>query len=336
MVTVSLRKEEQLNDKIKLSGTKAGVVTALIITGIGVYVSGRLSDSSLYDAIKNYKDKQISVDPNKKINNKTIDLRDRKKIILDNKKTDNNSTLSSWLNIEHSDEELRQVFINMDLAMKYIHDRGYCIKSFSPKEIEILNNSLEQIKYKTLLEMPNNLFDKKELVKEDIYSSAFLQIGAYLNNHSLGYSNQSIEEFLSNLKPTFLRDNFDDFSTFLPESDVSYYRGVVQRGASVYLSEFVEEKRRRDLQNMEREFGEDSSNVQSNTNTMGNSKKKANVLVKSNGHSTGVYNNDGINNSIYSQINKPDAAYIVSIMIPILMVIGGAALMVLAYLMGAN
>ena len=330
MVKVSLRRDEQFRNTVKLADTKEGIIKALIITGIGVYISGRLSDPSLYDAIKNYKDKEVSIDPNKK--NKVIDLRDRKKVSLSD--DTNSNTLSSWLNRQHSQEELRQIFLNMDLAMKYIHDKGYCIKSFSPKEIQILNNSLEQIKYNTLLEMPNSMYDQKELVKEDIYSSAFLQIGAYLNNDSLKYSNRSIDQFLDTLKPQFLKENFDSFSTFLPESDIAYYRGVVQRGASVYLNEYANEKSNRDLIALQKEFGEEGS-ADVNTNTMSNAKEKGNVLVKSNGHSTGIYDNS-FNKNIYSQLDKKDAAYIISLMIPIMMVIGGAALMILAYIMGAN
>lgn len=259
-------------------------------------------------------------------------MRDRKSVSLSDDSSSN--TLSSWLNRQHSQEELRQIFLNMDLAMKYIHDKGYCIKSFSPKEIEILNNSLEQIKYNTLLEMPNSMYDQKELVKEDIYSSAFLQIGAYLNNDSIKYSNQSIDQFLDTLKPQFLKDNFDSFSTFLPETDVAYYRGIVQRGVSVYLNEYVNEKSNRDLVALQKQFG-DEGGTERNSNTMNSVKEKGTALVKSNGHSTGVYDN-AFNKNIYSQLDKKDAAYIISLMIPIIMVIGGVALMVLAYIMGAN
>jgi len=332
MVNVSLRKDEQLKNGVRLSDTKSGKIKALIITGIGVFISGRLSDPSLYDAIKNYKDKQISINPNK--NNTTIDLRNQKRVNLESK-FDNN-TLSSWLNHEHTEEELREIFINMDLAMKYIHNKGYCIKSFSPKEIELINDSIDQIKYNTLLEMPNNMYDQKELVKEDIYSSAFLQIGAYLNNDSIKYTNQSIDQFLETLKPSFLKDNFDGFSTFLPESDVPYYRGIVQRGASVYLSDYAKEKSNRDLVSLQKEFGEDPDAMQNNSNSVGNNSKfNGKAYTKSNGHSIGVYDNGQINRNIYSQLNNKDAAYIVSIMIPLMMVIGGAALMVLAYLMGS-
>ena len=33
-------------------------------------------------------------------------------------------SLESWIKVRHSEEEMREVFLNMDRAMKYVHDRG--------------------------------------------------------------------------------------------------------------------------------------------------------------------------------------------------------------------
>lgn len=198
---------------------------------------------------------------------------------------------SDWIKTNPSDQILREVFINMDLAMKYIHSKGYCIKSFDPKDIKILNDSLDQIKYNELLKMPNDYNDQKELIKEDIYSSAYLQIGIYT-------------KCLNYMKPRFLSDNFDNFATFLPESDVPYYRGVVQRGASVYLSEYVVEKKRRDLQSLEQ-----------GVNSSGNTNEKGKSLVKTNGYNFSndelLNQNTNINSSIYGSLdNRKEAAFV--------------------------
>ena len=92
-----------------------------------------------------------------------------------NNTTNNSISFSSWLSKSHpSTDELRNIFINMDLAMKYIHGKGFCIKSFDPKDIKILNNDINEIKYDTVLRMPNDYNDQQELIREDIYSSAFL------------------------------------------------------------------------------------------------------------------------------------------------------------------
>ncbi|MBQ2639583.1 MAG: hypothetical protein IJF92_02350 [Bacilli bacterium] len=324
MVTVNLRRENKLKNKLKLSDTKEGMIKALIITGIGVYISGRLSDPSLYDAIKNHKDKCLSIDIKKEKGN------DMKKKSKDGSIKEN-ITFEQWFNRVHSDDELEELFVNMDLAMKYIHDRGYCINSFSPKEIEILNNSLSQVKFDTLLKMPRDISDKQELVKEDIYNAAFLQIGAYMNNISTSnFHDQSISDFLSNMQPSFLRDNFESFSPFIPENLFPYYNGVVRRGASVYLHQYIEEKKKRDLNNLEREIGGESGNTNSNVR----SESKGRALVKSNGLGKLIDDNREVNSSIYSQLNRADAAFVTAFVIPIVMVLFGAILMITAFVMG--
>ena len=76
------------------------------------------------------------------------------------------------------------------------------------------------------------------MIKEDIFNSSLIQVGIY--SKSLKY-----------LNPEFLKENFDDFPQFIPQGDVPYYRGVIQRGASVYFCEFALEKRKRDLEDLE-------------------------------------------------------------------------------------
>ena len=58
------------------------------------------------------------------------------------------------------------------------------------------------------------------------------------------------------LNPDFVKENFDEFAQFIPSGDVPYYRGVIQRGASVYFCEFALEKRNRDLADLEKQLGE--------------------------------------------------------------------------------
>ena len=147
-----------------------------------------------------------------------------------------------------NEEDLRTVFLNMDIALKYIHDHGYCVKSFSPLDIELLSGSMEQIKFNYLLEMPIDALDRKKLIQEDIFNSSCVQIGIYTNT-------------LKNLRKEFLKSNFDDFAKHIPQSDVAYYRGVIQRNAAVYLSEYALEKRNRDLESLEKELGEEYKTV---------------------------------------------------------------------------
>lgn len=326
MINVIVRRKKPFNNRIRLVSGKTGDIKSFIITGIGVFIPGKLENPKLYDEIKNYKDDQISIDVKK--DKKIINIAHNKKVKIDSQ--NDNVTFNDWFSRYRENSEIRELFTNLDSTMKYIHNKNYCIQSFNPREIELVNNDSNQIKFNTLLKMPNDSYDKKELIKEDIYSSAFLQIGAYMNNVSTGdYNDQSIEDFLSNMKPGFLKENFDSFTTFIPEEDVPYYRGIIQRGASVYYSDFVAEKQKRDLAKFEREYGEDEGNT--NTNTQTKSKEKGKTLVYSNGHSIGTSND--VNDSLYSQINPFDGAFVAAFILPIVMIIVGTILMVSAFIM---
>ena len=205
------------------------------------------------------------------------------------KNMDSNAvSLSAWLESFRDSEEMREIFLNMDRAMKYLHDRGYCIRSFDPRCIHILNNSINHIKF-DIVSLPEDYADKKKYIKDDIYNSSFIQIGLYA-------------KCLPYLKRDFLKSNFDRFSEFLPEGDVPYYRGVIDRGASVYFCEYAAEKANRELIALEKELAEDGEKINFNKNT------------KAFG-GTGV--NDKINDSIYKQLgNRRDAAFVSFLLFP--------------------
>lgn len=223
---------------------------------------------------------------------------------------DNNNysiNLGEWLHSK-TDEEIRELFFNMDLTMKYIHEKGYCIKSFSLDQIKILNNSPKQIKFNILLKLPNDHSIDNELIHEDIYNSAFLQIGIYT-------------KCLKYMKPKFLKEHFDSFATFLPSDDISYYRGVITRGANVYFSDYVLEKRKRDINAMN-----NSMESAGESSVAENSKS----FVKSNGHFKSdssdkiIDINSRINDTIYRQLNnKKDAAFIGFMIFPTILFILG-------------
>lgn len=204
------------------------------------------------------------------------------------KEENETDTLDQWVHSHHSEDEMREVFLNMDRALKYIHDHGYCIEVFYPTEIQVLNNSDDHIRFKKLIELPSDLGTRKEWIKEDIFRSSLIQIGMYSNS-------------LKHLNPDFLRENFDSFSQFIPQGDIPYYRGVVQRGASVYFCEYALERRNRDLEELEKELGEDAD-------------KEKQLLKKP---SDAEITNDKVNDVIYKQINGlRDAAFINLLLIP--------------------
>lgn len=213
-------------------------------------------------------------------------------------------SLSSLIGSFRDEEEMREIFLNMDRAMKYLHDRGYCVKTFDPRSIYILNNSVDQIKLETL-PLPDDYAERKKYIKEDIYNSSFIQIGLY-------------SKCLPYLKRDFLKSNFDRFCEFLPEGDVPYYRGVVDRGASVYFCEYAMEKANRDLAALEKELAEDGMGLPQTKN-----KKPF----------TEVSVNDKINDSIYKQLsNRREAAFVTFLLFPTALLVLGVVLALISLL----
>lgn len=202
-------------------------------------------------------------------------------------------TLDDWIISHSKEEELREVFLNLDRALKYIHEHGYCVDVFHPSVIEILNNMSDHIRFKKLIELSKDSIRRKEMIKEDLFRSAFIQIGIYSN--SLKY-----------LTPDFLKTNFDSFIQFIPKEDVSYYRGIVQRNASVYFTDYDVERKKRDLEDLERQVDDGGDS-------------KSGALVKKSTASIGItpVTNDKINDTIYRQINGlNDSAFINILIIP--------------------
>lgn len=204
-------------------------------------------------------------------------------------------SLNEWISSHHSEEELRTVFLNMDRALKYIHEHGYCIEVFYPSEIQIINNAPDHIQFKKLIQLSSDFSIRRDMIREDIFNSSLIQIGYYSN--SLKY-----------LTPDFLKENFDAFTQFVPSGDVPYYRGVVQRDASVYFCEYAQEKNNRDLEELEAQLESEGGN---------NKDGKTRILSTNRNIGVQPITNDKINDSIYRQINGlNDSAFINLLIIP--------------------
>ena len=216
-------------------------------------------------------------------------------------------TLFDWVKEHYSDEEKREVFLNMDIALKYIHDHGYCIEQFYPSKIEILNNQPDYVQFDNIIELSSDMSERSQMIKEDIFNSCLIQIGIYTNT-------------LKYLTPDFLRENFDEIARFLPEGDVPYYRGVVQRGASVYFSEFALEKMNRDLIQLEQQIRESDGN-------------KSKVLDYSNNKKVESLSNDRINDYIYKQLSGyKEAAFISNVLIPTLVILSTILILIIIFI----
>ena len=202
-------------------------------------------------------------------------------------------TLSEWCATHYSEEERQSVFMNMDRTLKYIHEHGYCIAVFHPSKIYILNDRDDHIQFKELVELSLDQDTRRQMIQEDIFNSSLIQIGIYSN--TLEYMN-----------PEFIREKFDDFTQFIPGADVAYYRGVIQRGASVYYCEYSLEKRKRELDDLESQIGGVSEEEKQKVNTP---------------PSDAELTNKKVNDLIYRQISGlRDTAFINLLIVPLLMV----------------
>jgi hypothetical protein len=154
----------------------------------------------------------------------------------------------------------------MDLTIKYIHSEKYAVRNINLNKIILIKGSVENIIYKDedLIYVPQRTPDEKrsfeEMVKENIYSNAFIAVGTYTNT-------------LPYLKPNFLKENFGSFATFLPEEDVPYYKGVVEKGSLVYYSDFLKAKNEREINKLAAQTEEVSA-------SKGNAKKKVSPHYK--------------------------------------------------------
>ena len=193
--------------------------------------------------------------------------------------------LDEWISVHYKEDECREVFIAMDRALKYIHEHGYCIEEFYPSQIEILNNDPDYLQFKKIMKIPSEA-NEQVVIQEDIFNSSLVQIGLY-------------SKCLPYLTPQSLKENFEELVQFVPAEDAPYYRGIVQRGASIYFCEYAYEKRNRDLIELGKQLGEGDS--------------EAKLLQKVD------LANHSINDIIYKNISsKKEYAYVSLILIPIL------------------
>lgn len=210
-------------------------------------------------------------------------------------------TLNDWLELHNSVEEKRETFLNMDKALKYIHEHDYGVERFFNNstmvyDIDVLNNNSSYIKFNRILPLTGDLVAKQSKKNEDIFASCLIQICSYVGIP------------LNRLNLAFLKENFDEFSKILPPEDVPYYRGIILRGSSVYFSDYISEIHRRKLSSMENQLSDSSSSQIKNEGRKSIESDKS--LVKMSKNRLYLDSSDK-NNSIYKiGNNDKEAAFI--------------------------
>lgn len=150
--------------------------------------------------------------------------------------------MKEWLQQSHTQQEYQELFLNMDLTMRYIHNKGYGILTkrsedgypfFDVNRISVVTGERQSVVFHDVDEVSPNY--QNQLVRENIYSLSYLAIKAYSN-------------FTEQLSHSFLKENFNEFEIFLPQEDIPYYKSIIRNGANVYYSEYVQKRTEREIQ----------------------------------------------------------------------------------------
>ena len=154
--------------------------------------------------------------------------------------------ISKYSSSRDSDlEEIKKFFLSFDKKMKMYHENNYVIISFKLQDILVFKRVLSGMND---YDVDFKYYDKQENTsitpKDNIFYAACLAVGVY--NNCLSYINPE--------KPKFLKNNFYLFAENIPNDVVSYYRGVIERGAEVYLIEFVATSKQQEIDRMKMEM----------------------------------------------------------------------------------
>ena len=159
-------------------------------------------------------------------------------------------TLAQFIQTYDSSREkdvpiIQDMLLSLDKKMKMYHDNNYIITNFDINRTTI---------YEKVDEKGNLIFDadfseyapidqSRFTTTDNIFYLSCLAIGIY--NNCLSYINPA--------QPKFLKENFNLFAENMPTDVVPYYRGIIERGFSVYLNEFVESKTQQEIAKMQQE-----------------------------------------------------------------------------------
>ena len=209
-------------------------------------------------------------------------------------------TFKDWLKYGANQKEIGKFFYNASNTMKYLHEHEYYIKNFNPDEIEIMNTeTMSPIKYNNLDIMYPN--EEERLVRSNVYTQALLQIAAYTNT-------------LDSLNPTFVKNNFSEFEMFLPEEDIPYLKGVIERNSLVYYSDYINERNRREIDKLAREASEGGDSY-------GRTKSKSTAI--------GRAMVDKETRKLYSNLEERQSAFTTFLILPITMIILGIVMSIM-------
>lgn len=181
---------------------------------------------------------------------------DRVILMSDSNKQYKITTLESFLeNCDSSSDkgmdELKKLFLSLDKKMCIYHQNNYAITSFRLQDIMVgsclddTGNIIYDVGFSKYSDMDSN---DNQIIQKNIFYAGCLAVGVY--NNCLSYIDPD--------NPAFLKGNFNLFAENMPTELVPYYRGVIERDATVYLNSFEQMRRKREIEAMQMQAEADS------------------------------------------------------------------------------
>ena len=217
-------------------------------------------------------------------------------------------TLYKYCESYHDNDEFSRLFYVMDYTMKNIHNKGYYITNFNPKNIVVgvTNKNQDYVIFNSLDVMDNDVTNK---INNNIYNLAFLQVG--LLSGTLDY-----------LRSDFLKENFLQFKIFIPENLVNYYQRVLVNRGYFYLTDYLNTKNSQEINKLSKSLEEDGSS-------------KGRSYVKSTGH----YDDDDkiIPMKLPNEDNKDNiAAFVTNYALAFVIIASSLLIPIIAFLLGSK
>ena len=219
-------------------------------------------------------------------------------------------TLDEYTKTYHNNDEYTRLFYVMDSTMKYLHDNGYYIINFNPKNIIVgLNDGICNLVNFNSIDVIDD--DRTNKVNNNIYNLAFLEVGL-------------LSETLNYLRPDFLKQNFSQFKIFIPENLVNYYQMILVNGGHTYLCDYLEIKNKQEITKLNKALEEEGG--------VG----KGRSYVKSTGH----YGNDDDNivpMKLPNEDNKDNiAAFVTNYALAFVIIASSLLIPIIAFLLGSK
>lgn len=188
------------------------------------------------------------------------------------------------------------LFYDMDRSMKYLHENGYYVTTFSDYSNIFIND--RTVLYKNVEQLYPE--DRDYIINNNIYALSSLALCIY---NELPYKRPFNKESL--------RENYSFFSSSIPSDVSNYYNGIFMNDASVYLSDYIDAKREREGY----QISSDNNNSQSS---------KGSGKALSYGTEYGkMYSGDDKANAFVMVFLFPALIFLLSILIPLILILRG-------------